>query len=36
MKLGEFSIEHLSEGQFELFNDGSLLKTDAPHKKKII
>ncbi|HAC16133.1 MAG TPA: hypothetical protein DCE78_09355 [Bacteroidetes bacterium] len=34
MKVGEFSIEHLSEGQFELFNDGSLIKTDAPHKKK--
>src|SRR5690554_2683733 len=34
MKVGEFSIEHLSEGQFELFNDGTLYKTDAPHIKK--
>lgn len=34
MKIGQFNIEHLSEGQFELYGDGSLSKTDAPHKKR--
>lgn len=31
MNIGKFSIEHLSEGHFELFNDGSLLKKESPN-----
>lgn len=30
MILGKFSIEHLSEGQYELYGDGSLSKKSAP------
>jgi glyoxylase-like metal-dependent hydrolase (beta-lactamase superfamily II) len=31
MKIGRFSIEHLSEGHFELYNDGSLIKKESPN-----
>lgn len=31
MQIGKFSIEQLSEGQFELYKDGSLLKKSAPN-----
>lgn len=30
MNIGEFTVEHLSEGHFELFQDGTFLKKDAP------
>lgn len=30
MKIGKFSIEHLSEGQFQIYNDGSISKKPEP------
>jgi glyoxylase-like metal-dependent hydrolase (beta-lactamase superfamily II) len=33
MIIGNFSIEHLSEGQFELYRDGSMQKNASPHLK---
>lgn len=34
MKIGKFTIEHLSEGHFELYNDGSLVKKDSPNLRR--
>lgn len=34
MKIGKFTIEHLSEGHFELYNDGSLIKKDSPNLRR--
>jgi glyoxylase-like metal-dependent hydrolase (beta-lactamase superfamily II) len=34
MTIGSFDIEHLSEGQFDLFRDGSLQKNTTSTKKK--
>jgi glyoxylase-like metal-dependent hydrolase (beta-lactamase superfamily II) len=39
MIIGNFSIEHLSEGQFQLYRDGSMQKNASPHlprKSKIL
>jgi len=34
MIIGNFSIEHLSEGQYELYRDGSMQKNVSPHLKR--
>ncbi len=34
MLIGNFSIEHLSEGLFELYQDGSMQKIVSPHLRK--
>src|SRR5690554_4230451 len=34
MIIGNFSIEHPSEGQYELYRDGSMQKNASPHLKR--
>lgn len=34
MRIGKFIVEHLSEGQFELYRDGTMQKIASPHLKK--
>jgi glyoxylase-like metal-dependent hydrolase (beta-lactamase superfamily II) len=34
MNVGNFIVEHLSEGQFELYTDGSIQKKVSPHLQK--
>jgi glyoxylase-like metal-dependent hydrolase (beta-lactamase superfamily II) len=36
MNIGKFSIEHLSEGQFEIYHDGTLSKKESPSVRRKI